>query len=200
LAPLLITGFGPFLDVRENPSQMLVEHLQRDPGMLPYDARFALLEVDYSRAETQLAELLETPPALLLLTGYSHRAQGITLESRASYDFNPARPDNAGNVRQSLLREPIDNHDLDFAGLKDVLGDAGIAACQSQDAGGYLCNYTYRLALEACAERTSDMQALFVHLPAITGAELAGKAAGHMPLEEMAQAISLIAGKLLEEA
>ncbi len=197
---LLVTGFGPFLEVEENPSQLLVEHLRREPAALPQDTQFAVLDVDYARAEAQLAHLLADPPALVLLTGYSRRAEGITLERRATYEFTTSRPDNAGHVPASVSREAIDNDDLDYAGMQGLLGSRGIAACQSRDAAGYLCNYTYRRTLETIADRQLSMQALFVHLPAISGSDLADSAAAHMPLGDMAQAIALIAEKLMEKS
>ncbi len=54
----LLTGFGPFLDVEENPSGMLAEAIGKDapPGL---DIKAAVLPVSYREVGPKLRELLD---------------------------------------------------------------------------------------------------------------------------------------------
>lgn len=194
---ICITGFGPFPGVAENPTQRVIEHLGAAPAALPGSAQLHLLDVDYRKVVPQLDGLLTIPPRALILTGYSNLAKAVTLESRATGICAPDKPDMAGFVPSEITSElPALNTSIDLQHLQRALSACDIAAEISADAGAYLCNFSYHYALRQVARRQVSTQVLFVHMPAITGSELAKSAATAMELDEIAGAISVIAHNL----
>ncbi|MCL6250506.1 hypothetical protein M3P36_05535 [Altererythrobacter sp. KTW20L] len=187
----MLTGFRAFPGVAANPTEALVAHLAaRDPGLLPAATRLAMLDVDYRTVGPTLDLLLDEGPAALVLTGYSHRATGITLEARATTMCAPDAPDVAGFVARQG-NGPAIATPIDLGELRDII--APHAPCSiSHDAGQYLCNFAYRHALDRVTTRGLSTRALFVHLPAIAGTPLAANAASTLPLDVMADAVARI--------
>jgi pyroglutamyl-peptidase len=187
----VLTGFRAFPGVAANPTEALVAHLAgREPGLLPASTRFAMLDVDYRTIGSALDLLLDEDPAVLVLTGYSHRATGITLEARATTLCAVDAPDAAGFVARQVYGPPIDTA-IDLGALQSIITPH--APCSiSDDAGQYLCNYAYRHALDRVVTRGLSTRALFVHLPAIAGTPLAASAAAALPLDVMADAVARI--------
>ena len=195
---IIVTGFRAFPGVEDNPSQRVVERLERAPRLLPHGSAIRLLDVTYASVDAALDEIFRTSPAVLVLTGFSREARGLTLETRVTTAFAPDRPDcdgaipscPSGGVRQR------DNDAVDFALLETALTQAGLACSRSADAGAYLCNFIYRRALEQIEERGIAARAIFVHLPAIAGTPLALESRASMDLEEMARGVALVARQL----
>lgn len=196
---VVVTGFRAFPGVPDNPSQRVIEHLHAQPGLSPAGTHCLLLDVDYRTIGSMIAALVATRPKVLLLTGYSARARGITLESRATTACAPDKPDIRGHV-PAWEEAPAIDSPLDLSALAELLQAEGIAAEKSSDAGQYLCNFSYRRALEEMASCGSGAPALFVHLPAIAGTPAAQGSAAAMPLERMARAVGQIAHWLGERA
>ena len=195
---IVVTGFRSFPGVQENPSQALVEALRDSPGLLPEDAVCRLLDVSYAAVPPVLAEILADPPAALVLTGFSARATGLRLETRAHDYCSPSHEDAFGYAPEtsSEIRENIDQVRADLPAIAGRLAQAGIGCALSDDAGAYLCNHLYYRVLRRIAELDADTLAVFVHVPAITGSALAQTSAGAMPLEVMARGVAMIAEEL----
>lgn len=179
----------------DNPTQALLAHCAANPDLLPPGTRLALLEVAYASAPGAIAALLDPAPAALVLTGYSHLATAVTLEAYATGFCAADKPDAMGQRPSSAIAETLATG-ADLPRLVTLLQGAGIPATISQDAGQYLCNFTYRQALALVAERRLHTHVVFVHLPAISGTALAGSAAASMPLATLAQALALIVAGL----
>ena len=195
-APVVVTGFGRFPGVTDNPSQIVVEALQASPGLLPLGAECRLLEVAYAAVPPALEDILARPPAVLVLTGYSTLAQGFKLERRASNVRSPRFADARGFCPAPRTGAPVDiqeNSACDFPALEAALRARGIACQLSDDCGQYVCNNAYHTALAQVAARTLPTRAIFVHLPAITGTPLAETSASAMELAEMAAGVATIA-------
>ncbi|GAA0272832.1 pyroglutamyl-peptidase I [Alteraurantiacibacter aestuarii] len=196
---IVITGFRAFPGVADNPTQRVIEYFGAVRSGLPHSTLLSLLDVDYRRVVPQIDALLAQPPRALILTGYSNVARAVTLESRASARCAADKPDNAGyvpppaNAEQAPLMTAID-----LGRLQKVLSRSNVSASISADAGEYLCNFSYHYALRQIADRALSTQVLFVHLPAVHGSDLAATAAGTMPLDQMAQAIAVIANTLTD--
>ncbi|HSG54399.1 MAG TPA: hypothetical protein VLA45_03015 [Paracoccaceae bacterium] len=190
----MLTGFRAFPGVPDNPTQALVDHFRCNPGLLPDAALLALLDVDYRTVGPAIDALLAHAPAALVLTGYSGRAKGITLEAQASALCAADQPDAAGFV---ALPEPspILSTTIDLVRLQSVIAHHAPCAL-SQDAGQYLCNFSYRHALDRVTAQRLPTQVLFVHVPAISGTPLAETAAASLPLDLMAAALAQIAREL----
>lgn len=194
----MLTGFRAFPGVADNPTEALLAHLAGQPDLLPRGTRLAMLAVEYRTIGPALDGLLDDGPddgpAALVLTGYSHRATGITLEAVATALCAPDKPDVTGFVAVQgegpALATPID-----LGALQATI--APHAPCSiSDDAGQYLCNYAYRHALDRVATRGLATRALFVHLPAIAGTPLAAGSAAALPLDVMVDAVARIAWEL----
>lgn len=166
---LLITGFGPFLDVTENPSWEAIRDLE---GAQIGSTRIAVarLDVTYAGAARQLDEALaRTRPQHVLALGVCRDA-GLRLEHVArNLDTSPA-PDAAGERRPGERIAP-DGPDtlptrLPLDLLRRALTEAGFEVLDSDDAGGYLCNHLF---YELLTRRTEGL-AGFVHVPPLQGA------------------------------
>jgi pyroglutamyl-peptidase len=194
---LALTGFGAFPGVADNPTQRLIEHFRQSPSQLPQDTALHLLDVDYRSVGAQIDALLHEPPRALLLTGYSNLATSITLEARAHGICAPDKPDATGQFPAPF---PAERPDLftrtDVEALCLALAEEDLPVAISHDAGQYLCNYSYRHALERVEERGLSTQVLFVHTPALSDTPLAADAAACLPLETMARALARIAREL----
>lgn len=166
---LLITGFGPFEGVLENPSGRLVtDLLERPPG--DFDVVGEVLPVSFGRAPARLGELLAElaprVPDLAVSTGM-HRQPGFRVELLARRRLvNAERVDVDGVVAAAADPEGVSAQGVLetslAARLPELLEDLP-GWRLSRDAGGYVCERVYRTLLEwgAAAERP----ALFVHVP-----------------------------------
>jgi len=161
---LLVTGFGPFLHVTENPSWEAVRDLDGQVvGTLV--VRTARLDVTYGDAPRQLQEAIDrVKPDLVLCLGVAPGA-ALRLESTARNRDTKSAPDAAGVVRHDrairidgpatiTTRLPLDR-------LRGALRADGFEVVDSDDAGGYLCNHVF---YEVLTRRPASV-AGFVHVP-----------------------------------
>ena len=165
----LLTGFGPFLDVEENPSGLLAEAIGRDapPGL---DIKAAVLPVAYKGVGAKLRELLdeeERQPALILGMGV-HGGSSFRLESRASSVLSSSKLDNdgvLGSVVSPLSAgERATRVDMEMA-AELLTGVARTEVEISTDAGGYVCECTYHAILSEALR--IDSRGLFLHVPSL---------------------------------
>lgn len=187
---IVLTGFRAFPGVADNPTQTLVDHFAAQPQALPTGTLTRLLDVDYRTVGPALDKLLAVGPSTLILTGYSSQARAITLEAQASGLCAPDKPDVCGFVPSPAPAATL-RTTLNLTELQAKV--AHVAPCTiSHDAGQYLCNYAYRHALARAARDKLPVQVLFVHVPAISGTDLAQTAATSLPLAAMAAALAMI--------
>ncbi len=132
---LLVTGFGPFLSVTENPSSILAERSGKD---------FQLLEVAYDAVDEFISSFDTSSYDRLLLMGVARRPQvSIETVARNVVGQTPDVRNNVGAIDPSLpptLRGTLWSPSL----LNEARGDLAL----SDDAGSYLCNYVYYRALQ----------------------------------------------------
>ncbi|MEM7692980.1 MAG: hypothetical protein AAF318_00900 [Pseudomonadota bacterium] len=146
---MIVTGFGPFPGVPENPSGRLAELV--DAAALPGVAVRVLPTLwdtsgvgDVPRGET------------VLLFGVATSARRVRYEALAHGrdaplpDHAGARPSSGGIARYSQL--PV-------AALVARAQRAGFDVVESRSPGAYVCNATYRAVL------TRAPHSLFVHIP-----------------------------------
>ena len=93
----LLTGFGPFQDVQENPSGLVAQAVGEDspPGL---EVKASILPVSYQEVMPKLRELIESEertPVLILGIGV-HQGSTFRLESRARAVLNSPKADNDG--------------------------------------------------------------------------------------------------------
>lgn len=160
---ILVTAFKPFGDLKENSSFEALSH-----ASLPSGTERAYLDCDCEKVEGELKILLDRyHPEMIIMFGQSGLNKEIMIERRAHNlaDFRIA--DTGGH---QLKKEKIQNDGpeyrfstLDVVHLKNYLKAGGIEALISDDAGHFLCNYAYYLALG------TKIPTIFLHLPLFIG-------------------------------
>jgi len=165
---ILLTGFGPFPGVTENPSGTLAESLAAVP---PVGLRLAgvVLPVSFASVPGALADFLAVErgvaPRLLLSMGV-HPGDGFRLERRARARPSSDKVDDSGEVGAGFQsdRERVTTLDLERLATKLAAVAAPMGGIRvSEDAGGYVCDWTYQQLLQH-AERLG-VPALFLHVP-----------------------------------
>ncbi len=168
---ILVTGFGPYEDVEENPSGRLAERLDTEPPkgvelsvrILPVSFRGALAELDLA-----LDALHPRRPDALLLLGVHKQGKGFRLERRATTTLKRGRPDVLGVDGAEVASH--DGPDLltefELEPLAGILAKGGAKQVEiSDDAGGFVCERVYYYAL--LRGRELGFPALLLHVPAL---------------------------------
>ncbi len=165
---LLVTGFGDFETVVDNPSGRLAEAVDSRP-----DAVGIRLPVTYGGVGDELDRALaglDRAPVGILAMGV-HRGPEFRLEARAGAVPPSHRPDTEGRISQvgprALIRSAFDLEACERA----CAAATGHPVYVSQDAGGYVCDFVYGIALRRA--RTLGVGALFLHVPPIAAVALA---------------------------
>ena len=161
-ARVLVTGFGPFEGVPVNPSGLIAKTLDNGQDIVGVE-----LPVSYQRSRDSLRKALQvcTGSALLLGLGV-HGEAGFRFEQQAGTAFLDY-PDIDGESGLHLCKAsaPLATRLAIECLAQDAVGHSQVEAWVSQDAGGYLCEWVYRLLLERA--ETTGCQALFVHVPPV---------------------------------
>jgi pyroglutamyl-peptidase len=162
---LLLTGFGPFPGYPVNPSWEAARRLEGHAvgGLL---VRTARLDVAYARAADQLlGAIARTRPDAVLCLGVAPGTRMRVERVARNRDTSPAA-DVDGRVGGDRAIHPggptaIPTR-LPARAVLEALSEAGFNACLSDDAGGYLCNHVFYVALD---ETPASVPAGFVHVP-----------------------------------
>ena len=149
----LVTGFGPFGTVTDNPSGHLAENCGRP---------FQILEVAYDAADAFLAELSPEGFDTLLMLGVASTRDRIKPELFARNGCGEV-PDvrgksTTGSIEEGqplLIESTLWNAHL----VADLAVSVGLFA--SMDAGSYLCNYLSYRAIR----RFPQKRVGFLHVP-----------------------------------
>ncbi len=164
---ILVTGFGSFLAVQQNPSGLLATTLADDPPAgVQVTARE--LPVSFDGAPALLAraiEAMEPKPDGLLALGVHHGA-GFRLERNARAVLDSKEPDVDGRHGSDLKALPEGDltSGLDLEGLRDILVHAGADDARISDgAGGYVCERIFHAVL--AHGRRLGIPGLFLHVP-----------------------------------
>lgn len=166
---LLVTGFGPYEEVEENPSGRLALRLDAEPPegvelvvrVLPVSFRGAPSELDLA-----LEALRPRVPDGVLSLGLDKKGRVFRVERRATTSLEPGRRDVLGLEAEELALAPGDDlvTSVDAEEIAATLRRAGPAEARvSDDAGGFVCERLYRHALERSLEQ--GFAALFLHVP-----------------------------------
>ena len=164
---VLITGFGPFPGMPENPSAQLVAKLVEQVASAvdaEIHARILPTEWQATLLMPQLYESLQ--PHVMIHFGVDRRAGALRIE-RFAHNRTSPRADAAGALPLGPVIAPlgVERHDtkVPAAKLAAHLRRSGLQAVASRSAGSYLCNFLYYHSLDWANER--DCLALFVHIP-----------------------------------
>jgi pyroglutamyl-peptidase len=155
----LLTGFGPFRNVVDNPSARIVAHFAR-AGAPGHALTTRVLPVSFAEAGREVGALLTAGAFdVALLMGVASREPGFRLEQFGRYsdpDADAGARPNPDSYPCHLVLEPI----------QETLEAAGVPARLSTDAGSYVCDHTYYCGLHAIAEASMATRCLFLHVPA----------------------------------
>lgn len=166
---ILLSGYGPFEGVEENPSWLAVEPLD---GTLigGYDVRVVELPVLWDEAPSlYLAEYSRLQPVLAIGAGVAMGETLIRLESKA---VNWAYGEDVNGTFKPGRRIDPDEPDalystLPLESLRVLLEEAEYPVGISEDAGTYLCNYLFFKIMQRVALEPAERLVLggFVHVP-----------------------------------
>jgi len=158
---ILVTAFEPFGNSSLNPSQLVLQALEKN---LKYSRthKFLLLPVDYQTGPEVLLKALRSEKFQACISfGQAGGRSKISLERVAinwkEKDFNLDQSIKPGPL---VINEPeafINNEDL--LALKLKLLEHNLPAEISLSAGAYVCNAVYYFAMK------EKIKSLFVHLP-----------------------------------
>jgi pyroglutamyl-peptidase len=169
---VLLTGFGPFPGVSENPSAWLAETLAARPPLLDAELHVRVLPTAWLAAELMPRLYDELQPHVMIHFGVSERANSFRIE-RSAHNRAALRKDAQGvvPVRPVVRHDGPDRFDTDLpaAALAAHLKTCGLPAVISRSAGSYLCNYVYYHSLDWARRQSESRLALFVHIPPLSG-------------------------------
>ena len=188
---ILLTGFGPFADVAENPSAAVVGRLSGS-CLGGADVVGVVLPVEFAASVRALSEAIaEVRPAVLLCLGVARGRSRIEVETVArggvskSLDSGGEAGPMVGSVERRVAT-------IDVAGLVSQLVAGGFDAVASEDAGGYVCDHVFFHAIDTARE--FGAAAGFVHLP-----DPAGEAGGNWTVDRLTAAVAEAVAWLAEE-
>ena len=167
---ILITGFTPFPGAPVNPTAHLIRALAADPGDIAAlgELRLDILPVEYAAVPGRLEALgAAFAPDIAMHFGLSARATGFTLERLARNANATGRADNAGALPTPAIFDGEDDlpATLPLDAIAARLEGEGLPVAWSDDAGGYLCNYTFYLACSPRFAAFAPAMAGFIHVP-----------------------------------
>jgi len=193
---LVVTGFGVFADVLDNPSMRIVEELSSNAfecdGKLGH-LEYKILEVSVDHCCTIHDKFLADTEGknrdntVFVHIGVDSKGTHIKLEECAYNNMTFRVPDVAGFqpenetiVSECALDEPL-RSDLPLAAMCRTLNetfpaipfggestDARPVVQLSQDPGRYLCNYVYFQAMQHQKAGNKPLRSVFVHVPAFS--------------------------------
>jgi pyroglutamyl-peptidase len=164
---VLVTGFGPFPGVNENPSGWLAETLAARMPAPDWEPHGHVLPTEWQKVTAFTRYLHDhLQPHAMIHFGVSPGTAGLRIENSA-HNQTSQRVDACGALPGTHAISPQGPPRLDtglpVASLSAHLRSRGHVARTSRSYGTYLCNFLYYRSLEwACAQ---GCHALFVHVP-----------------------------------
>lgn len=168
----ILQGFGPDLEIDENPSQLIVEAL--GDRQLP-EVELVPVVWPNSTATVRAAVprlLADHEPDLWLGLGLAPRRSELSIERRAVNRLDFPYPDADGYVAEDDPIEtagpPSIDSDIRTDAVLDEWRRHGIEGHLSDDAGAFLCNASLYLALRISGRLGSGTRCGFIHVPPAT--------------------------------
>ena len=148
MSKTIVTYFEPFGGRTTNASREVVSLLNG------YQTKE--LPVSWSKIPSIIDELLSNEPDYLFLVGEAGSYKEITIE-RTAHNISNGKDNEDVNRENSMIINGGPNE------LITIFDLSKLNYRISDDAGKYLCNYTYYLALS----KSKNTKVLFIHLPYI---------------------------------
>jgi len=196
---VLLTGFGPFPGVAENPSGWLAETLAGRKTAHDADMHGHVLPTEWDAVAALAPDLhANLQPHLMIHFGVSPPARGLRIE-RSAHNLAALRHDAGGRLPNASSISPGGAARLDtslqVAAIAAHLRAQGHAASASASCGRYLCNYLYYRSLEWALAQGRN--ALFVHVPLThaQGGSISADALLHVAQETVDVVLRLVAAR-----
>lgn len=172
---VLVTGFGPFLGHRVNPSDAIARRLDgRRFSGVSWVACSPLPVVFAEAASVALEAAARAGADAICALGLAATESVIRVERCARNAATAASPDARGTLREGELTR-LGGPDrletsVDTRAIVEALQRAGIQARSSDDAGGYVCNDLYYRLLDAASSagpshHVAPSRVVFIHVP-----------------------------------
>lgn len=158
---VLVHGFGPFLDVTDNPAARLALAVDGSRAGA-WDVVGEVMPVSYHRAPALSVDRARALGASLVIgVGVARRRQAVSVEARAVPEASPCHADVDG-VRLSRL----DDSPVGGVAATGPVGEMATAlgGVVSDDAGRYVCNAWLYRTVRALGE---EIPVLFLHVPPV---------------------------------
>jgi pyroglutamyl-peptidase len=165
---VLLSGFGPFAEVRDNPSEVVVAAMA-GKSVQEWVCQSVVLDVSYRRAPIQLFQAVkQVSPDCVLLLGVARNETTLRVERSAVNCMGSLLEDVDG---MSGFGHPIDATQSPQTSLQTswpveatvaFLNRKQVPARLSTDAGAYVCNALYYSALQRL-----EVPVVFLHVPMI---------------------------------
>lgn len=157
---VILTGFGPFGEVKENPTQKLIELLKNEMQNELY--QFFILPVSYEYGSEWSSKNIDSNTSLVVHFGVAANSKLIRIERTAKNQTGSSNDIDgiSGQGKISGLEIETIQTGIDVSGLVDSMCASGLECELSDDAGDYLCNYIFFKSLQVKSD-----QVLFVHVP-----------------------------------
>jgi pyroglutamyl-peptidase len=169
---VLVAGFGPFPGAARNPSGQLALTAANSRRAASSGAKIvvAVIPTVHREVFSMLSNMLKAEkPDAVLMFGLAGSTPFLRIETRAANVASSIHPDAAGEkpAHHSLAagspqflnaRAPVPR-------LLAATRGAGVKAKLSVDAGGYICNAAFFLALDAARKTGVPKLVAFVHIP-----------------------------------
>lgn len=166
---ILLTGFGPFRNHGENPSEILVQNLSTVFSRQS-NIHTLILPTEYKRSWDMLEHAItDYNPDIVLSFGLAARRKHICLESTAFNSASTNLADASGYTpHKNVLitgAPSFYKSNLPLARIEKSLRNQGHKVRISRDAGDYVCNATLFKLLHHAKKEKPDMKATFIHIP-----------------------------------
>ena len=144
---ILMTAFGPFRELKRNPSEMVLEHARRHGHFDDCMVEWVVLPVTFRAVENFVGGILPGSYDVIIHTGVAVGSLRLQIELHACNRVKGRDVDGValeGVIEEkgpAVLTSPLASH------VRAGCQARGIALDASEDAGGYLCNYIYYKSL-----------------------------------------------------
>ena len=192
---ILLVGFGPFSNIRHNPSGEIAKLL--NGKRIGNDVVLGrVLPVSYTKVKVTLERLItDVNPSLFLGVGLAPNSTCIRVEAIALNIAYSEKPDVDGTTMKEIT-SIYDDGDLAYMAtipLKRVIDELrrhGIPSVLSFSAGTYLCNYAYYIASYILSKKNNAMFG-FIHIPQASEYVTSKANAPSLPFNVLVRAVEI---------
>jgi pyroglutamyl-peptidase len=195
---LILTGFEPFAGASLNPSQLLIEQIEKFK-FADLQIVTEVLPVEYLGASSRLLELInQHQPTAVIATGQAEGRSEISIERIAVNLANARLADNSGRI---MVDEQILQHGeeeltstLPITEMVSAINQSGIPAGESNSAGAFVCNYIFYQMQNVL--KLTNIPSGFIHLPLVTEQQSEFPDKPTMPLKDIVKGIEAAINEL----